>query len=84
MKSSVSLDGILSFINSLSLSAGNKQWLGERLLEEARKELAEGTDRTDEMLDKHFGAWSDDRSAEEIISDLKASRQSCKLPLNFD
>lgn len=84
MRASVSLNGILSFINSLSLSAGNKQWLGERLLEEARKELAEKSDRTEEMLDKHFGAWSDDRSAEEIISDLKASRQSRKQPLNFD
>lgn len=84
MKASVSLNGILSFINSLSLSAGNKQWLGERLIEEARKELLEETDRTDEMLDKHFGVWSDERSAEEIISDLKASRQSNKLPLNFD
>ena len=84
MKASVSLNGILSFINSLSLSAGNKQWLGERLIEEARKEQAKGIDRTDEMLDKHFGVWSDERNAEEIISDLKVSRQSNKLPLNFD
>lgn len=84
MRAFVSLNGILSFINSLSLSADNKQWLGERLIEEARKELADGAGRTNEMLDKHFGVWSDDRSAEEIISDLKASRQSNKLPLNFD
>lgn len=84
MKASVSLSGILSFINSLSLSAGNKQWLGERLIEEARKELAKKTDRTDEMLEKHFGVWSDERSAEEIINDLKTSRQSSKQPLNFD
>lgn len=84
MRASVSLNGILAFINSLSLSAGNKQWLGEKLLEEAKREQAETTDRTDEMLDKHFGVWSDDRSAEEIISELKANRLSRKQPLNFD
>lgn len=84
MKASISLNGILSFINSLSLSAGNKQWLGERLLEEARREMAGEADRTEEMLDKHFGVWKDDRSAEEIIRDLKVGRQSNKLPLNFD
>lgn len=84
MKASVSLNGILAFIDSLSLSAGNKQWLGERLLEEARKEQAETADRTDEMLDKYFGVWNDDRSPEEIISDLKANRQNRKQPLNFD
>ena len=37
MRASISLDGILYFINSLSLSANNKRWLGERLIEEADK-----------------------------------------------
>lgn len=39
MKASISLDGLLQFILSLSLSASNKRWLGEKLLEEARKEV---------------------------------------------
>lgn len=38
MEATVSLNGILSFIYSLSLGASNKQWLGERLIEEAHKE----------------------------------------------
>lgn len=38
MKASISLDGLLQFILSLSLSANNKRWLGEKLLEEAEKE----------------------------------------------
>ena len=84
MKASVSLNGILSFINSLSLSAGNKLWLGERLLEEAKQELAETADRTNEMLDKHFGVWRDNRSTEEIINDLKTGRKNREQPLNFD
>ena len=41
MDATISLDGILSFINSLSLSANNKQWLGEKLLEEAKQEKAQ-------------------------------------------
>lgn len=68
MKAYISLDGILTFIHSLSLSAGNKKWLAERLFEEAKKDQ-ELADRTDEMLDKHFGVWEDERSAEEIIRD---------------
>ena len=84
MKASISLNGVLSFINSLSLSAGNKQWLGERLIEEARKDLAASPDYTEAMLDRHFGAWKDKRSAEEIISDLKENRHNRTEPLNFD
>lgn len=84
MKASVSLNGILSFINSLSLSAGNKLWLGERLLEEAKQELAETADRTNEMLDKHFDVWRDNRSTEEIINDLKNGRKNREQPLSFD
>ena len=38
MKATISLDGIWNFLQSLSLSASNKEWLGEKLLEEARKE----------------------------------------------
>lgn len=38
MKASISLEGLLQFILSFSLSASNKRWLGEKLLEEAEKE----------------------------------------------
>ena len=38
MKATISLDGILAFLKSLSLSASNKEWLAETLIEEARKE----------------------------------------------
>ncbi len=38
MKATISLEGLLSFINGLSLSANNKRWLAEKLIEEARKE----------------------------------------------
>ena len=41
MKGMISLEGLLALINGFSLSASNKRWLGEKLIEEARKE--EGT-----------------------------------------
>ena len=40
MNAMISLDGILSFIHALSLNASNKQWLGEKLIEEAKEERA--------------------------------------------
>ena len=40
MKADVSMKGLLSLIDSFSLSAHNKRWLGERLIEEAKKEEA--------------------------------------------
>ena len=42
MKATISLDGILAFIHSLSLSASNKRWLGEKLLNEAQQEYLTG------------------------------------------
>ena len=38
MTTTVSLDGILTFLSSMSLSAQNKRWLGERLIAQAAKE----------------------------------------------
>ena len=38
MKATISLDGILAFLNSISLTAQNKRWLGEHLIEQARHE----------------------------------------------
>lgn len=40
MNGIISLDGLLDFINSLSLDSRNKRWLGEKLIEEACKEEA--------------------------------------------
>lgn len=41
-------------------------------------------DRTDEMIEKHLGKWKDERSAEDIIKDIYAGRNSIKAALNFD
>ena len=81
MKANVllNMDSLLSFIHSLSLSASNKRWLAEKLLEETREEAV-----TKEMLDKHFGKWKDNRSADKIIEDMQNARSEIRQPLNMD
>ncbi len=74
MNALVSLDGILSFIHSLSLTASNKQWLGEKLLEEAKEERERQSYA--DFINGMCGAWKDDpRSAEEIADDIRSARQ---------
>lgn len=38
-------------------------------------------DRTDEMIEKHLGKWKDERSAEDIIKDIYAGRNSIKAQI---
>lgn len=40
MEATVSMGNILDFINSMSLSASSKKWLGKKLIEEAEREEA--------------------------------------------
>ena len=46
MNVTVSMDSVLNFINSMSLSASNKEWLGRKLIEEAK---VEACDKQDEL-----------------------------------
>ncbi len=77
MKATVSLDGLLSFINSLSLSTGNKRWLGEKLIEEARKEETGAAVSASDF----YGVWKNEDfpglDADDMIREIKSSR-------NFD
>ncbi len=76
MKATISLDGIWKFLQSLSLSASNKEWLGEKLLEEARKEKLEKEESYESFIWSMCGAWNDDpRTTEEIMGDIRNSRQ---------
>lgn len=76
MKATISLDGILSFIRSLSLSASNKRWLGEKLIEEAQQEAAREKQSYADFIESLCGAWKDDpRTAEEITDEIRRSRQ---------
>ena len=76
MKATISLEGIWKFLQSLSLSPNNKEWLGEKLLEEARKEKAENQESYEDFIWSMCGAWKDDpRTTEEIIKDIRSSHQ---------
>ena len=76
MKATISLDGLLAFIRSLSLSASNKRWLGERLIEDAREETSAPRQSYAEFIESLCGAWSDDRrTTEEITNDIRQARQ---------
>lgn len=74
MDANISLDGLLSFIHSLSLNANNKQWLGEKLLEEARLERTK--QNYNDFINNMCGAWKDDpRTTEEITDSIRNARQ---------
>ena len=76
METPISMDRILSFIHSLSLSTNNKQWLGEKLLEEARQEKSEKEHDYADFIWSMCGAWKDDpRTTEEITNDIRRARQ---------
>ncbi|WP_293717111.1 hypothetical protein [uncultured Parabacteroides sp.] len=75
MKATISLDGIWNFLQSLSLSASNKEWLGEKLLEEARKEKIEKKESYEDFIWSMCGAWNEDpRTTEKIIEDIRNSQ----------
>lgn len=76
MKATISLDGILTFIHSLSLSASNKRWLGEKLIEEAQQEVAKQKQSYADFIESMCGAWKDDtRTADEISDEIRRARQ---------
>lgn len=51
MNVTVSMDSALDFINSMSLSASNKEWFRRRLIEEAKIETCGKQDESSEFLE---------------------------------
>lgn len=48
----IPLEGIMTFLNTMTLSSRSKRWLGERLIEQAEKEerMAEGKSSTKKVF----------------------------------
>ena len=69
MKATISLEGLLTLIHTFSLSASNKRWLAEKLIEEAQKEEESGYISKEEIL----------AGIKSGLEDLKAGR---KRPLD--
>ena len=76
MKGTISLEGLLALIHTFSLSASNKRWLAEKLIEEAHAEEAKPAHIS---AGKFYGVWKDedypDLSADELAKEIKASRK---------
>lgn len=76
MKATISLEGLLALIHTFSLSASNKRWLGEKLIEEAHAEEAKPAHIS---AGKFYGVWKDEDypelSADELAKEIKASRK---------
>ena len=87
MKATISLEGLLALIHAFSLSASNKRWLGEKLIEEAHAEEAKpahisaGKEAKPAHISagKFYGVWKDEDypelSADELAKEIKASRK---------
>lgn len=69
MKATISLDGILAFLRSLSLSASNKEWLGRKLIEDAQQEkTATKSESYEDFINRMCGTWNDDPRIENWIT----------------
>ena len=83
MKATISLEGLLALIHGLSLSASNKRWLGEKLIEEARKE----TQSAPISASRFYGVWKDEDfpgvSADEMVKEIKESRKFKKESITW-
>ena len=76
MKATISLEAILNLINKFSLSANNKRWIAEKLMEEAQKEEVEAVHVS---ASNFYGIWKDedypDLSPDKMAKELRASRK---------
>ncbi len=73
MEATISLDGILAFLRSLSLSDGNKEWLASRLIEDVKTDKKTKSSYADAINDI-CGIWDDSRTPEEISAEIRNSR----------
>ncbi len=68
----VALNNLWSYLEGLSLSANNKRWLGERLIDSATVHHKTEKERKLEAL---TGVW-DNKDGEEIAHTIKEARKS--------
>lgn len=75
MKATVSLEGLWSFLQSLSLDNDNKQWLADKLQEEIRKTDPKTIeDNENKLFNSLAGCWGDCPEMEDVEDVIKKSR----------
>ncbi len=85
MDITVSLDTILNFLHSFSLTADNKKWIADHLYEEAKaeekvihtiKNKRKMSDKErDELFEKMVGTWKEDNFGDKVMDAIRIGRQ---------
>ena len=85
MNLTISMNTVLNFLHSMSLSTSNKRWLADHLYEEvmaeekatsvvrSKKKLTEK--EKDELFEKMVGAWRDDPIGDKVLEAIRIGRQ---------
>lgn len=81
MNLTISMNTVLNFLHSMSLSTSNKRWLAEEVKAEENASAIAKTKRkmTEKEKDEQFfsvaGAWKDDPIGDEVLEAIKIGRQ---------
>ena len=85
MNLTISMNTVLNFLHSMSLSTSNKRWLADHLYEEVKaEEKATSVSKakrklTEKEKDEQFfsvaGAWKDDPIGDEMLEAIQIGRQ---------
>ena len=90
MNLTISMETVLKFLHSMSLTTSNKRWLADHLYEEvkaeentvpvsnSKKRLTEK--QKDELFEKLVGSWRDSSIGEEVMEAIRVGRQ----PANYE
>lgn len=71
----LAIDKLWNFLQSLSLTANNKRWLAERLIESANEQSVVADNKSD-LYKKSFGVWKDDPEADLMEQVIKEGRKN--------
>ena len=75
MKATISLEGLWSFLQSLSLDNNNKQWLADKLQEDIRKTDQKTIEENDDKLFNSLaGCWGNCPEMDDVEDVIKKSR----------
>lgn len=85
MNLTISMNTVLNFLHSMSLSTSNKRWLADQLYEEVRAEekaapIAKAKRKLtekekDELFEKIVGSWKDDPIGDKVLEAIRIGRQ---------
>lgn len=77
MKATISLEGLWSFLQSLSLDNNNKQWLADKLQEDIRKNDQKTIEENeDKLFNSLAGCWENCPEMDNMEDVIKQSRTS--------